>query len=262
MSLDNTIWLAGILTEAVVVGLLIYKRVWRQLPFFCGYCAWDLLSNAGGFISNRYFPASYNPTTYLIQTALDSCLQFGVLVELMWSVLRPIRASLPRSALYGVAALVLIIGALVWPFSAIPGMAHYSAQLYMLIRLQQTVSILRVLFFLILAGCSQWLALSWRDRELQVATGLGLYSLVSLAVTMLQAHQTKGAQYQHLNQIVVAGFLCSLIYWMFSFAQKQAERREFTPQMQNMLLAVAGVARADRAALADSLLESRRTRER
>ncbi len=60
----------------------------------------------------------------------------------------------------------------------------------------------------------------------------------------------------------MASFLCSLIYWVFSFAQKQAERREFTPQMQNMLLAVAGVARADRAALAESILESRRTRER
>jgi hypothetical protein len=134
--------------------------------------------------------------------------------------------------------------------------------MYAVVRLQQTVSILRVLFFLILAGCSQWLALSWRDRELQVATGLGLYSLVSLGVTMLQTHQTKSVQYMHLNQIVVASFLCSLIYWVFSFAQKQAERREFTPQMQNMLLAVAGVARADRAALAESILESRRTRER
>jgi hypothetical protein len=48
---------------------------------------------------------------------------------------------------------------------------------------------------------------------------------------------------------VIASFICALFYWIFSFAQKEAERREFTPQMQNLLLAVAGVARAERTAL-------------
>ena len=95
-----------------------------------------------------------------------------------------------------------------------------------------------------------------------MATGLGIYSLVSVAVTMLQSHQTTLDQYVLLNRIAIAGFLCSLLYWVFSFAQKEAERRAFTPQMQNMLLAVAGVARADRAALAESILESRGTRKR
>ena len=43
-------------------------------------------------------------------------------------------------------------------------------------QLQHTVSILRILFFLVLAGGSQLLSIGWRDRELQVATGLGFYS--------------------------------------------------------------------------------------
>ena len=56
MSVDNTIWLADIVTEAAVVGLLLYRRVWRLLPLFCIYCGWDLLSNAGVFVSSQYFP--------------------------------------------------------------------------------------------------------------------------------------------------------------------------------------------------------------
>jgi hypothetical protein len=114
------------------------------------------------------------------------------------------------------------------------------------------VSILRILFFLVLAAGSQLLSIGWRDRELQVATGLGFYSLVSVTVVVLEAHETTESQVYHLNQLIVAGFLCSLLYWLVSFAQKEAERREFTPQMQNFLLAVAGAARSTRVALTDS----------
>jgi hypothetical protein len=124
-------------------------------------------------------------------------------------------------------------------------------------RMQQTVSILRIGFFLILAGCSQLLSIGWRDRELQVATGMGFYSLVSLGAALLNTHQASLVQYKHLNQFVIGSFLCSLLYWVASFAQKEAQRREFTPQMQDLLLAVAGVARAERAALADASKKQR-----
>jgi len=51
------------------------------------------------------------------------------------------------------------------------------------------------------------------------------------------------------EQLLLGSYICTLLYWIFSFAKKEAERREFTPQMQNLLLAVAGVARAERTAL-------------
>jgi hypothetical protein len=258
MSLDNTIWIAGIVTEAAVVGLLIYRRIWRQLPLFCVYCVWDLAINLIGFLSERFFPSGINWTTYLIQTAMDSVLQFCVLVEVAWSVLRPIRGSLPRFTIVVVGVILLVIGAAIWPFTTLPNLAEKPIEQQLLVHLQQSVAILRILFFLILAGCSQLLSLGWRDRELQVATGLGLYSLVSLGVTIVQARSPMGSEYARLYLFVIAGFLCSLLYWAFSFAQKQAERRKFTPQMQSLLLAVAGVARAERAALNESAAATQR----
>jgi hypothetical protein len=106
------------------------------------------------------------------------------------------------------------------------------------------------------------LSIGWRDRELQVATGLGFYSLVNVAISILQARQSTRLQYVHLEQFVVAGFLVSLIFWLVSFAQKEAERREFTPQMQSMLLAVAGAARSTRVALEDSHGDKARKQEK
>jgi len=98
--------------------------------------------------------------------------------------------------------------------------------------LQQTSTILRILFFVLLAGGSQLLSIGWRDRELQVATGLGLYSMVSLTVAVLDLHQTTASQVEHLNQMRLPA---TSVAWLlvFSFAQKEADRREFTPQMRS-----------------------------
>ncbi len=257
MGLDNTIWLAYVLAEVVLVGLLIYKRAWRVLPFFFAYCVWDLLSNVAGFTARQYSSSNYL-ATYLVQTIVDSALQFCILVELAWSVLRPIRSYLPRYGPFILSALVFTVGAVIWPFAAPPGASQVSVQLQLTVHLQQTVSILRILFFLGLAGCSQLLSIGWRDRELQVATGLGLYSLVSLGATLLQIGHAN--QIRNLSEVVIASFTGAVCYWIFSFAQKAPQRREFTPQMQNLLLAVAGAARANRSALDDSSVSETRFR--
>jgi hypothetical protein len=253
MILNNVFWLVAIVSEAAVVGLLIYRRVWRILPVFCVFCVWDLLfANIGSYAIFRFYPASYF-TAYLVETIVDSVLEFGVLVELAWSVLRPVRSSLPRGALAIVGGLVAVLGGVIWPIAVVPGFGSFPPGWHFLIHLQQTAAILRILFFLVLAGCSQLLSIGWRNRELQVATGLGIYSLAGFAVAILRTHASMASQYRHLDQFLVASGVCSLLYWVFSFAHKEAERREFGPQMQSMLLAVAGAARTTRIALSDSV---------
>lgn len=251
MSLDNAIWLSGMVTEAAVVGLLLYRRIWRTLPIFSCYCAWDILSNVAAYWVSQHYPSNYF-RIYFSETLLDSALQFCVLIELSWSVLRPVRSSLPRGALMVVIVIILALGAAIWPFAAFSGLAHVSKQGMVLMQLQHTVSILRILFFLFLAAGSQLLSIGWRDRELQVATGLGFYSLANIAVSIIMARQSAGSQFIRLQQFIVISFLCSLIYWVISFWQKEAARREFTPQMQSFLLAMAGAARSSRVSLAES----------
>ena len=250
VTLDNQLWFAGILAEVAIVVLLFYRRVWHTLPLFFVFCTWGLFSDAGNYVVQQYYAQHYT-TAYLIESVTDSILEFGVMVELAWSVLRPIRASLSRRTLLVVAMIIVAAGAAIWPFSGIHELGLYPPVWRNMVHLQQTTSVLRVLFFLALAGCSHLLSIGWRDRELQVATGLGFYSIVSLAVSVLHSHQGMGQQYRFLNQFASAGYLLSLAYWAFSFATKEAERREFTPQMQSFLLAMAGTARSTRIALVE-----------
>jgi hypothetical protein len=254
MSLETIFWISGCALEATVLCLLMYRQAWRSLPIFSVYCAWTLFNDCFNYLIVRSHPNLYLDA-YLVESITDSLFQLGVLIELGWSVLRPVRSLLPRGALFFFGLLVLAIGTGIWPFTGI-ALANISQQGKILVHLQQNDAVLRVLAFLVLAGFSQLLSIGWRDRELQVASGLGFYSVISLAVALLQAHQTTRTQYSHLYQVVVGSYLASLLYWSVSFVQPEPERQPFTPRMQNLLLSLAREARASRRVLAP-LLEAK-----
>jgi hypothetical protein len=253
VSMDLALLLAGIGMEAAVVLLLLHRHLLRTLPMFCLYVLWTLVSDIAGLAFSHlvHDPARYLQF-FLIEMPVDSLLQFGVLVELAWSALRPFRPSLPRGAIFGVMALVVVIGVAVWPFSSIAGVAGLPPQWHLLARLQQTFSILRVLLFLTLAGFSQLLAIGWRNRELQIATGLGFYSLASLAASVIHTHQSMRPYYHRIDQVLILSYFCSLLYWTVSFAQKEAPRQELSPKMQSFLVTLASAARTTRIAVGDS----------
>lgn len=252
MSLDTVLWFSSTFVEAAVIALLFYRRVWRKFPVFAIYSIWALVSSMGAYAIFRALSPSAYITAYLTEVIIESTLLFSVLVELAWSLLRPIRASLSRRVLVIIAGIIFAVGAAIWPFSITPGGATASEQIRLLLQLRQTVFILQIIVFLAFVASMQLLSIGWRDRELQIATGLGFTSLTGLVIAVLQDQPAFHSQYNHLNQIAVASVLCSLLYWVVSFAQKEEQRREFTPQMQSMLLAVAGAARATRVAMVES----------
>jgi hypothetical protein len=221
--------------------------------------AWGLLSDTAQPAAEAHYPAALM-TIYMVCLAIDSVIQFGVLFELSRSVLRPMAQFLPRWTSAGVAILIVLVCAAAWPFSQSQLFSQFTRQQRILVHLNQTFAILRILFFLVLAGCSQLLSIGWRDRELQVATGLGFFSMASVAVSILHARESLFPMYHRMDQFVSASYLCSLIYWVYCFAHQEAERREFTPQMQNFLLALAGTARSTRMALTDSANDKGRNR--
>jgi hypothetical protein len=231
--------------------MLLYRRLWRTYPFFFLYVVRAFIGDVGAAVIVHRYPSFYM-AWYLAETILDSALLFAVLVELVWSILRPVRSSLSRRVLIPVSGIILAVGAAIWPFTALPAVAGRSVEFHLLVQLEQTVSILQIIFLLALIAGSQVLSIGWRDRELQIASGLGFFSAVDVAAALLHTHQTSYLQYKHLDQALIGAWLCTLLYWTVSFAQKEAERREFTPEMQRVLLAVAGAARASRITLTES----------
>lgn len=256
-ALDKTLFFAGIAAESAVLVLLLARRVYTSLPVFSCYIAWSIVQDIGVFTLMRRMPASEG-RIYLVTALVDAIFMFCILIEVLLSVLKPIRASLPRWLPIAVAALVACLCLVAWLFAKSSANSGNPLGQF-LDRMIMTTAIARVLFFVVLAALSQFLSLGWRDRELQIATGFGVYSFASLLVALINQNPSlSSAIVQFLpNSHVVEGiagvsYVLSLLYWAFCFAQAEAKRREFTPQMQHFLLAVAGSARSTRMAMTDS----------
>lgn len=253
MSPDSALWYAGLTLESAVILILLQRRIYRMLPVFFIYTVWTAVGDVVGVLVSHYSSHLYF-RIYMTEMPIDSLLQFGVIVELAWSVLRPIRSGTPRNLFLMVVLATLVVGLAAWPVTGwtVPPLAHDVHNTYrFLYRLIQTFAILRILFFFALAGFSQMLGVGWRDRELQVATGLGFYSLISVGMSTLRLQLHEIAQYRVMNRIIVISYLLSLVYWGISFLQKEAARQQFDPRMQSFLLTVAGAARTNRVTMED-----------
>ena len=254
MSLDAILWVMGDVAVAAVLALSFRARLFRITPVFCCYLGWSLCADLALYLAMTQWGPNSHPYVhfYLVELAVDSAFQFAVLVELEWAVLRPIRNSLPKHSIVILAILVVVAGAVIWPMTRWVLPSNLNPTGIVFVQMQQTVAALRVVFFLAMAGFSQVLSIGWRNRELQIATGLGFYSMFSLGIALIHAHQTVGHSYHLLDQLGAASYIGSLVYWIVSFAQQEEARQEFTPQMRNFLLTVTGAARGTRMALADS----------
>jgi hypothetical protein len=251
LNLDTILGLSGVFAEAIVVILCIRTKLFRLTPVFFSYLVWSTFVDIALYSAMKHWSAR-TVQIYFIEMIVDSVFQFAVLVELEWAVLRPIRASLPKHSIIILALLVLAAGAVIWPVARWVLPPKLTAIGMVFVQLQQTIAALRVVFFMAMAAFSQLLSIGWRNRELQIATGLGFYSMFSLAIALIHAHQSVGHTYHLLDALGTASYVCSLVYWIVSFAQQEEERQEFTPQMRSFLLAVTGAARGTRMALADS----------
>ena len=234
--------------EVALIVLLIRSRGYRVLPAFFLYMCWSFLSDALLLGAQSLSNAAYF-RVYEVQMVIDAAMIFAVLVELAWSVLRPLRGSLPRRSWVAIPFLIALAGVLIWPVAGLTMPAHLAPAGEFYFRLQQTFAILRVIVFFAMAGFSQFIGIGWRSRELQVATGLGFYSILSLAVTVLHTHQIVGPQYHWLDELGTAGYITALAYWVYAFATKEGERQNFSPQMASFLLLIGGTAKASRIAL-------------
>jgi hypothetical protein len=246
--IDQTLWYACILGEICTVAILAYRRIYKSLPIFSAYMAWTIVGDGIGLIGVHKSPDFYL-SVYKYVMPVDSLLQFGVILELAYSVLRPYHSSLRRGTMLGIAVVVALVGCAVWPLAGYTALGKLAPPYGLLYHFLHTASILRILVFVVLASCSQLLGIGWKDRELQIATGLGLYSFVGFAVAVLQAQVAGIPRFHHMTQFVAASYLCSLVYWIFCFVQKEAPRQEFSPRMESVLLRVAGAAQANRLAL-------------
>jgi hypothetical protein len=219
---------AGIAVEAVLVALLVHGRVYRRLPVFFWFMTWNLCCDATMLFAFCRVSVDAYLRFYLVSLTLETLLEFAVLAELGLVVLRYNRARAPRRSM--LLLLLMVATLLVWSLArwSAPQNLPQLSQLY--IHMRQAFAILRVAFLLAIAWWNSLQDLRWPDEALRVATGIGFYSIVELAVNIAHTRQSYGPAYQYLDEAMVLSYLGTVFYWVLSFGQKEEKRQKIAAQ--------------------------------
>ena len=239
------VFLLGGLAEIVLLGTLLVRRQYKVFPVFTAYIAFNVLSDLLVPALSVVFPGRSAEWGALLVLPPQYLLELGVLFEIAWHVLQPVRSSLPPKAIkvFFYVIFIALAGGIALAWHVNP----HSVGIYAKLKfpLDLTVGLLRMMLFAAIAGFAQVLGIGWKDRVLQLATGLSFYSAVDLIASVIQSH---GGQSMTADHLKVGAYLLELGFFVWAFTTKEAERREFSPQMQQFLVTIAGRARDTRAA--------------
>jgi hypothetical protein len=232
--------------ELALLTVLIVRRQYKSFPIFTFYIAFTVLTDIGVGVLVAEASKSFALSVSIILLPPQYCLEAMVLFEIAWHVLRPVQASLPHRTLQIFAlsmAFALLCGTLLaWHVNRNAGLVYSEIKR----PLDLTVSLLRMLIFVVTAGFAQLLGIGWKSKVLQLATALSLYSAVDLIVSVVQSHVGPSGT---LDRIRAANFLFEMCFLVWAFTTKDVRRREFSPQMEQFLVTLAGRAKLARTAL-------------
>jgi hypothetical protein len=243
-ALYATVSLLGLLAEISLFVILLVRRQYRSFPIFTLCIACNLLSDIGVGILIVTAP-HVGRSVSLGLLPLQYLLDLAVLLEISWHVLRPVYTSLPRGSI-GVFATAMTLAVLCGVILAYHFGNTGNKVQDIKAPMDLMVGLLRMLIFAATAGFSQLLGIGWKNRVLQLATGLSFYSAADLIATLVERYSgdTSG-----LEAIRVFAWATELFFFLWVFTTKEVRRREFSPQMEQFLVTLAGRAKLARTVL-------------
>lgn len=245
----SIIYVLGSLAEFILLGVLMARRQYKIFPVFTVYIAFNVLSDVLVVILSANSNSHMADWTALLLLPPQYLLELGVLLEIAWHVLQPVRSSLPPKAINIFAGLIVVavLGgvALAWKVNPHNGGIYEKLKF----PLDLTVGLLRMLLFAVTAAFAQMLGIGWKNKVLQLATGLSFYSALDLIASLVQNHLGRSETADHLK---VAAYFLELGFFVWAFTTKEVERKEFSPQMQQFLVTISDRARGTRAAFVRS----------
>jgi len=231
--------------EIALLAILIFRRQYKTFPIFTLYFAYNFVADLVIGLSIAKYSVHAGRSLQLASLPLQYLLELCVLFEIAWHVLRPVHTSLPKGSVRG---FFVLVGLAMLGGTLLAWHLHDTGNRIDDIKrpLDLTVGLLRMLIFAVTAGFAQVLGIGWKNKVLQLATALSFYSAVSLIVSLWE-RQMGGST--ALEPIRGFAYLLELGFLVWAFTTKEVRRSEFSPQMEQFLVTLAGRAKLARTAL-------------
>jgi hypothetical protein len=208
------LWIAPHILLAVIVMLMIRRRLYEQFPIFLLYTVFEFLQfavllavfiHSGSLSDERYRGA------FLVGTAISAALRFGIIYEIFNEVFRNYDAlrDLGRASFRWATVFLLLIGV------ALAGTHGSGADAFLRIvpTLDRTVYFMQCGLLVFLFVFSSYFGLSWRNYAYGIALGFGVLASLELANYAVRSQITTGSYL--LDYLGMATYHLCVLIWIF-----------------------------------------------
>lgn len=214
-----------------VVGVMLYRRLYREFPFFFTYLVIVFSADVIRFIlfqRRMVFPYFY---VYWITEAIEVLLGFLVLYEVFLIRLFPgFNITVIYRRLFPALA-VFVIALTAWKFFSAPSTGP-SKVVAFIGAATLALSFCQVAFLTFFGGLMLYMSREWRRHELGIAVGFGVYGAVKLIVTSERAkHYYVAIKVEQIHNVA---YLVAVVIWLFYLAKSDPEPEE-TPITEEMV---------------------------
>jgi len=217
-----TLWFAHPVLQAALVGILLWRKLYRTFPIFFSYVAFQIFVFAVLFPlhSERFYTIFYYASWGT--TAVSVILGFFVIHELFQDVFRPYHTLRDLgSVLFKWAALVMLLVAGV--VAASTASATEEPLRTGILTLQRSVRVVQCGLILFLLVFSRYLGTNWRQKSFGIALGFGAFASVELALVAINAATDNVFNKVLSNFTNMAVYNISILVWIgYMFAKSPA----------------------------------------
>ena len=221
-SVKIAIWLGGAGLLAVVGGVMLWRKAYRNFPLFFVYILSQLLRFVILFSAYRAGDRVLYREAFLRLEVVDAVLSFAVIYELFARTFRAYEGIRELGwMLLRWASAVLVVIALLVAFSQAGG--DKDPFLEGLFALEMGINVVKggllFLLFVLHAG----LGLQWGRQAFGIALGFGLLTSIALASVTLRYHYGKELNVA-LSLIKSAAYDCAIMVWLGALIRPDALR--------------------------------------
>lgn len=206
-------WFAALLLQAILAGVLLFKRMWERFPFFMGYAATSLVCTLTLY---SLYLASVSQAIYSRIYWLSEAVGLFLGLAVVWEIFRhlldpyPALKRLATQIFRGALVFLILLGCVVIYAQPHGDPNRIRTALFVM---EQAGRILEVGLLLFLFLFASAFGLHWRQYVFGIALGLGIFVTVELVAVTMRV-QFGPAAFSIFKIIRTVSYSSSLFIWI------------------------------------------------